>query len=53
MQGWIESKTGHREAMLNRDIRDVGIGYRFLSLDRGRTKYTHYWAMSMGRRNGG
>lgn len=52
VQGWIESKTGHREAMLNRDIRDVGIGYRFLALDRGRTKYTHYWAMSMGRRGG-
>ena len=50
VEGWINSKTGHREAMLNRDIRDVGIGYRFLSLDRGRTKYTHYWAMSMGRR---
>lgn len=53
VKGWIESKTGHREAMLNRDIRDVGIGYRFLSLDRGRTTYTHYWAMSMGRRNSG
>lgn len=50
VKGWIESKTGHREAMLNRDIRDVGIGYRFLSLDRGKTVYTHYWAMSMGRR---
>ncbi len=50
VKGWIESKTGHREAMLNRDIRDVGIGYRFLSLDRGEAKYTHYWAMSMGRR---
>ena len=50
VKGWIESKTGHREAMLNRDIRDVGIGYRFLSLDRGRAVYTHYWAMSMGRR---
>ena len=50
VKGWINSKTGHREAMLNRDIRDVGIGYRFLSLDRGKAVYTHYWAMSMGRR---
>ncbi|MGB0552295.1 MAG: CAP domain-containing protein [Alphaproteobacteria bacterium] len=49
VEGWKDS-PGHRRAMLNPEIREMGIGYTYLPQDRGRVKAVHYWAMSMGRR---
>lgn len=46
--GWENSKTGHREAMLNANVIDVGIGYRYVANDNGKFKGHHYWAMTMG-----
>ena len=46
VEGWKNS-PGHRRAMLNRKVTEAGIGYRFLSTDRGRVRSFHYWAMSM------
>lgn len=48
VKGWENSKTGHREAMLNPNIREAGIGYRYMSNDNGKYNGHHYWAMSMG-----
>jgi uncharacterized protein YkwD len=49
VEGWKRS-LGHRRAMLNPAIREMGIGYAYLPQDRGQVKAVHYWAMSMGRR---
>lgn len=49
VRGWIRSDS-HREAMLERDIKEAGIGYRFLPNDGGRTRHVHYWVLVMGRR---
>jgi uncharacterized protein YkwD len=46
--GWIGSPS-HRHAMLESDIDDAGIGYRFLARDGGRTRQYHYWTLNMGR----
>lgn len=48
VEGWKNS-PGHRKAMLDRDITEAGIGYRFLANDGGKIRLSHYWAMSMGR----
>jgi len=47
VDGWIRSKTGHREAMLSKDVREIGVGYRYLPRDRGRLTVHHYWAMTL------
>lgn len=47
VEGWKNS-PGHRKAMLDRNITEAGIGYRFLPNDKGKVKSFHYWAMSMG-----
>lgn len=49
VEGWKASKDGHREAMLNPAPVDVGIGYRYHPTDKGRARYFHYWAMTMGQ----
>jgi uncharacterized protein YkwD len=49
VEGW-KSSPGHRRAMLNSEIREMGIGYAYLPQDLGQVKAVHYWAMSMGRR---
>lgn len=49
VEGWKDS-PGHRRAMLNPEIREMGIGYAYLPQDRGQVKAVHYWAMSMGHR---
>ncbi|MEQ9490471.1 MAG: CAP domain-containing protein [Alphaproteobacteria bacterium] len=48
VEGWKNS-PGHRKAMLDRDITEAGIGYRFQPNDNGAIRSSHYWAMSMGR----
>lgn len=47
VQGWKDS-DGHRRAMLNGDVTEAGIGYRFLPSDQGQVRSFHYWALSMG-----
>ncbi|HAT35809.1 MAG TPA: hypothetical protein DCS82_08845 [Rhodospirillaceae bacterium] len=49
VRGWIRSDS-HREAMLERDIKEAGIGYRYLPNDGGRARHIHYWVLVMGRR---
>lgn len=48
VRGWIGSDS-HREAMLERDIKEAGIGYRFHPQDGGRTRHFHYWVLVLGR----
>ena len=49
VDAWIRSKDGHREAMLDPAVTELGIGYVFAPYDNGRIKGLHYWAMSLGR----
>ncbi|MBE89503.1 MAG: hypothetical protein CMM76_08700 [Rhodospirillaceae bacterium] len=46
--GWIGSDS-HREAMLERDIKEAGIGYHFYPQDGGHARHFHYWVLVMGR----
>lgn len=43
-KGWMES-NGHREAILNRDFVDVGVGYAV----KKDTVYEHYWVLNFGQ----
>lgn len=52
VEGWKASTEGHREAMLDPRPVEVGIGYRYHPTDKGRARYFHYWAMTMGRPGG-
>lgn len=52
VEGWKASKDGHREAMLDPRPTEVGIGYRYNPTDKGRVRYFHYWAMTMGQPRG-
>lgn len=45
---WKASKDGHREAMLNPKIKDIGIGYYFMPFDDGNARFAHYWTLVMG-----
>lgn len=49
VNAWIASKEGHREAMLNPDVTELGIGYVFAPFDPGRITSLHYWAMTLGK----
>ena len=49
VEGW-KGSPGHRKAMLDPYVRELGVGYAYLPRDNGRIKAYHYWAMSMGRR---
>ncbi len=44
-----KASPGHRRAMLDPEIRELGIGYVFLPQDDGRIRASHYWALSLGR----
>lgn len=44
-----KASPGHRRAMLDPKIRELGIGYAFLPQDDGRVRAGHYWALSLGR----
>ncbi len=46
VEGWIKSPR-HRAAMLDDQITEAGIGYRFLSSDTGTSNHIHYWSMTM------
>jgi uncharacterized protein YkwD len=47
VDGWINSKTGHREAMLDKSVREIGVGYTYLPRDGGQVAAHHYWAMTL------
>lgn len=49
VDGW-KSSPGHRRAMLDPEVRELGVGYSFLPQDTGRVQAVHYWAISMARR---
>lgn len=49
VEAWIRSRDGHREAMLNPGVTELGIGYVFAPYDPGRVDSRHYWAMTLGR----
>ncbi|MFZ5923265.1 MAG: CAP domain-containing protein [Chloroflexota bacterium] len=42
--GWMASNQGHREAILNPDYEDVGIGYAYKS----GSPWGHYWTADFG-----
>ena len=44
-----KASPGHRRAMLDPEIRELGIGYAFLPQDDGRVRAYHYWVLSLGR----
>ena len=48
VESWKASKAGHREAMIDEDVTEAGIGYRYLEVDTGKTRFSHYWALSLG-----
>ncbi len=48
VNAWIASKQGHREAMLDPSVTELGIGYVFAPFDPGRFNSIHYWAMTLG-----
>ena len=49
VKAWIRSKDGHREAMLDPVVEELGVGYVFAPFDEGRIQARHYWAMSLGK----
>ena len=47
VESW-KGSPGHRRALLDPEIRELGVGYAFLPEDDGRIRAGHYWALSMG-----
>lgn len=49
VNAWIRSTDGHREAMLDPAVTELGVGYVFAPFDPGRITSRHYWSLSLGR----
>ena len=49
VDGWIDSPP-HRDAMLNPDIEEAGVGYAFHPFDDAARPLVHYWTLNMGKR---
>lgn len=49
VDAWVASTDGHREAMLDPAVTELGVGYVFAPFDPGRVEARHYWALSLGR----
>lgn len=45
--GWMKSE-GHRRNILNRDYKEIGVGYYFLANDTGNVNWKHYWTQVFG-----
>jgi uncharacterized protein YkwD len=43
---WWNSRQGHKENMMNRNMREMGLGYA------AGGSYGHYWTMTLGNRSG-
>lgn len=48
VKSWVNS-PGHRKNILNTTIKDIGVGYFFLSEDAGTTNYKAYWTQDFGK----
>ena len=48
IEGWMSSDMGHREAILNPDADDIGVGYYYLENDTGSENWNHYWTVTFG-----
>lgn len=48
IEGWKRSPA-HRKAMLNNEVTEAGLGYRFLARDPGEVRSYHYWTLVLGR----
>lgn len=49
VEGWINSPP-HREAMLDPEYREAGIGYAYDPFDDGAVRSVHYWTLTLGQR---
>ncbi len=49
VDGWKKSKDGHREAMIDPNVNEAGVGYRYIVADNGRARFSHYWALVMAK----
>ncbi|NJR64590.1 MAG: CAP domain-containing protein [Leptolyngbyaceae cyanobacterium CRU_2_3] len=47
VQGWIDS-PGHRANLLDSRVKEIGVGYFFLSNDLGKVNYKTYWTQEFG-----
>ncbi|HEY9641992.1 MAG TPA: CAP domain-containing protein [Coleofasciculaceae cyanobacterium] len=47
VQGWIDS-PGHRANLLDPKLKEIGVGYFFLSQDTGNVNYNSYWTQDFG-----
>lgn len=47
VRAWMGS-TGHRANILNSDITEIGVGYRYFANDSGLVNYNHYWTTTFG-----
>lgn len=47
VNAWMNS-PGHRENILNGDLKEIGIGYYYLKNDTGAVKYNNYWTQAFG-----
>jgi uncharacterized protein YkwD len=47
VDGWMKSSE-HRAAIMNRNGRDAGMGYRFRANDDGAVVMRHYWTLLIG-----
>ncbi|AFZ42832.1 SCP-like extracellular [Halothece sp. PCC 7418] len=48
VQGWMDSDMGHRDAILNPDADEIGVGYYYLENDTGNQNWNHYWTVTFG-----
>jgi uncharacterized protein YkwD len=50
VDGWMNSPK-HRDAILDPQVRDAGLGHAYRPKDGGRIKMRHYWTLLVGREN--
>jgi uncharacterized protein YkwD len=48
VKAWINS-PGHRENILNANVKEIGVGYFFLANDTGTHNYNIYWTQKLGK----
>lgn len=48
VQAWLDS-PGHRDNMLDPDMRDAGVAYVRADPDPGEVRYGKYWVLTLGR----
>ena len=48
VSSWMRS-PGHRRNILSKDYTEIGIGHEYLSNDKGKVNYNHYWTQVFGK----